>query len=197
MTTTPKAMRLHQREIWAFVAPTAAYTTPVSAHLVKFAGIRPCETVLNLGTGSSVSPSPPRTAGWPILFFHILRTVQMKSLLVAICTVIALSSPAFAQDDSGGDDASGDSTSDQTTTDNPPDATSPAQDTEPEGPVSEDVLKQYEAACKADDGSLECAEIAEQVCESNTADLTACRRAAAIPKGNPRDVIMVRPRPII
>jgi hypothetical protein len=123
----------------------------------------------------------------------------MKSLLVAICTVIALTSPAFAQDDSGGggQDAAGDPTSDQTTTDNPPDAASPAQNSEPEGPVSDDVLKQYEALCSADDGSLECAEIAEQVCESNTADLTACRRAAAIPKGNPRDIIMVRPRPII
>lgn len=54
-TTTPEAMRQRQREMWASFAPTATFTTPVAAHLVKFAGIQPGETVLDLGTGTGVA----------------------------------------------------------------------------------------------------------------------------------------------
>ena len=47
-------LKARQREMWASFAPTAAYTTPVGAHLVEFAGIIPGETVLDVGTGTGV-----------------------------------------------------------------------------------------------------------------------------------------------
>jgi SAM-dependent methyltransferase len=47
-------LKARQREMWASFAPTAAYTTPVAAHLVEFAGIKPGETVLDVGTGTGV-----------------------------------------------------------------------------------------------------------------------------------------------
>ena len=43
-----------QREIWASFAPAAAFTTPVAAHLVRFAGIAPGHAVLDVGTSTGV-----------------------------------------------------------------------------------------------------------------------------------------------
>jgi len=43
-----------QREMWSSFAPTAAFTTPPAARLVKFAGVKPGETVLDIGTGTGV-----------------------------------------------------------------------------------------------------------------------------------------------
>ena len=43
-----------QREAWTVFRPAATFTTPVAAHLVRFAGIRAAESVLDVGTGTSV-----------------------------------------------------------------------------------------------------------------------------------------------
>ena len=47
-------LKRHQREMWASFAPTALFTTPVAAHLVKFAQLKAGEAVLDVGTGTGV-----------------------------------------------------------------------------------------------------------------------------------------------
>jgi SAM-dependent methyltransferase len=47
-------LKTRQREMWASFAPTAAFTTPVAAHLVEFAEVKPGEAVLDVGTGTGV-----------------------------------------------------------------------------------------------------------------------------------------------
>ena len=84
----------------------------------------------------------------------------MKSLLLAICTVIALSGPAFAQDEGGGD-GGGNPPTGQTTTDNPFDAAGV-------DPDNEALLKAFEAACPGDypdiKGTADCVSLAAKVC---------------------------------
>ncbi|HMF27338.1 MAG TPA: methyltransferase domain-containing protein, partial [Candidatus Cybelea sp.] len=41
--------------MWSSFAPTALFTTPVAAHLVRFAGVAPGEAVLDVGTGTGVA----------------------------------------------------------------------------------------------------------------------------------------------
>jgi SAM-dependent methyltransferase len=43
-----------QREMWGSFAPAALFTTPVAGQLVKFAGIRSGENVLDVATGTGV-----------------------------------------------------------------------------------------------------------------------------------------------
>ncbi len=47
-------LKARHRDMWASFAPTAAFTTPVAAHLVEFSEIKPRETVLDVGTGTGV-----------------------------------------------------------------------------------------------------------------------------------------------
>ncbi len=56
-------LKNRQREMWASFAPTAALTTPVAGQLVKFAGIRPGERVLDIATGTGVVAITAARAG--------------------------------------------------------------------------------------------------------------------------------------
>lgn len=42
-------LKRRQREMWASFGPTALFTTPVSGHVVRFAGIVAGESVLDVG----------------------------------------------------------------------------------------------------------------------------------------------------
>jgi SAM-dependent methyltransferase len=56
-------LKNRQREMWASFTPTAMFTTPVAAHLVKFAGILPREAVLDIATGTGVVAVTAARAG--------------------------------------------------------------------------------------------------------------------------------------
>lgn len=64
MTQDPFAeLKKKQREMWASFSPTAAFTTPVAGHLVKFAGVKAGEAVLDVGTGTGVVAVTAARAG--------------------------------------------------------------------------------------------------------------------------------------
>lgn len=56
-------MKDKQRRMWASFAPTATFTTPVAAHLVRFAQIVAGEAVLDVGTGTGVVAVTAARAG--------------------------------------------------------------------------------------------------------------------------------------
>jgi SAM-dependent methyltransferase len=64
MTQDPFAeFKQRQRAMWASFTPTAMFTTPVAAHLVRFAGIARGEAVLDVGTGTGVVAITAARAG--------------------------------------------------------------------------------------------------------------------------------------
>ncbi len=56
-------LKSRQREMWASFTPAATFTTPVAAHLVRFAGIAPGAAVLDVGTGTGVVAVTAARAG--------------------------------------------------------------------------------------------------------------------------------------
>lgn len=56
-------IKARHREMWASFAPTAAFTTPVAAHLVEFVEVKHGETVLDVGTGTGVVAITAARAG--------------------------------------------------------------------------------------------------------------------------------------
>jgi SAM-dependent methyltransferase len=56
-------LKNRQREMWSSFTPTAMFTTPVAGQLVKFAGIRPGEAVLDVATGTGVVAVTAARAG--------------------------------------------------------------------------------------------------------------------------------------
>jgi len=57
------ALKKRQRDMWASFAPTATFTTPVAAHLVRFAQLQVNEAVLDVGTGTGVVAITAARAG--------------------------------------------------------------------------------------------------------------------------------------
>jgi SAM-dependent methyltransferase len=57
------AFKVRQRDMWASFGPTEVFTTPVAAHLVRFADVRAGESVLDVGTGTGVAAVTAARAG--------------------------------------------------------------------------------------------------------------------------------------
>ena len=68
-------LKTRQREMWASFAPTAAFTTPVAAHLVEFAEVKPSETVLDVGTGTGVVAITAARAGASVTGLDLTPTL--------------------------------------------------------------------------------------------------------------------------
>ena len=56
-------LKSRQREMWASFAPTATFTTPVAAHLVRFSGLKAGDAVLDVGCGTGVVAVTAARAG--------------------------------------------------------------------------------------------------------------------------------------
>jgi SAM-dependent methyltransferase len=56
-------LKAKQRDMWPSFVPNAVFTTPVAAHMVEFAEIKPGEAVLDVGTGTGVVAITAARAG--------------------------------------------------------------------------------------------------------------------------------------
>lgn len=80
--------KARQRQMWSSFAPTAIFTTPVAAQLVKFAGITAGEDVLDVGTGTGVVAVTAARAGarvsgldlTPVLLEHARHNAQLAGV---------------------------------------------------------------------------------------------------------------------
>ena len=85
-------LKRRQREMWASFAPTAMFTTPVAAQLVKFSGLRAGEAVLDVGTGTGVVAITAARAGAQVSALDLtpaLLEVARENAAVAHCESIA------------------------------------------------------------------------------------------------------------
>ncbi len=89
MTSDPfSALKDRHREMWSTFAPTAVFTTPTAANLVRFAGIKPGEDVLDVGTGTGVVAITAARAGarargldlTPLLIEHARENARLAGL---------------------------------------------------------------------------------------------------------------------
>lgn len=80
------AFKARQREMWATFEPTAIFTTPPAAHLVRFAEIAPGETVLDVGAGTGVVAITAARAGARVIALDLtpaLLEVARENALIA------------------------------------------------------------------------------------------------------------------
>ena len=72
MTSDPfQAYKETQRDNWKSFAPLAMTTTPSAAKLVRFAGVRPNQRVLDVGCGTGVVAITARRAGGIVTGFDL------------------------------------------------------------------------------------------------------------------------------
>ncbi|HZZ00686.1 MAG TPA: class I SAM-dependent methyltransferase [Candidatus Baltobacteraceae bacterium] len=85
------AFKARQREMWKSFAPTAIFTTPVAAHLVRFAGVANGESVLDVGSGTGPVAITAARAGarvsaldlTPTLLEEAARNAELAGVEVA------------------------------------------------------------------------------------------------------------------
>ena len=76
MSVDPFAeLKRQQRKLWASFGPTATFTTPVAAHVVKFAQIGPGDRVLDVATGTGVVAITAARAGARVTALDLTPTL--------------------------------------------------------------------------------------------------------------------------
>lgn len=73
--------KVKQRETWALgnFADVAVFTTPVAGHLVRFAGVRQGQTVLDVGTGTGVVAITARLKGARVTGLDLTPSLLAKA----------------------------------------------------------------------------------------------------------------------
>src|SRR5437016_8514469 len=98
MTSDPfQAFKAMQRENWKTFAPLAMTTTPSAAKLVHFAGIRPDQRVLDVGSGTDVLASTARRAGAVVTGFDL--TPELLAVAIENAAIAELDDITWKQGD--------------------------------------------------------------------------------------------------